>query len=78
MQSNVYTKNSSNKLKMKALVGWDILYQYSKLFNFNSFLNQDKDWYGKIGKKNQKKRKREKDWEKQDKDSENEGVTEKA
>ena len=39
------TKKSSNKLRMKALVGWNIFYHHSKLINYHSFLNKDKDWY---------------------------------
>ena len=39
----VVGKKSSNKLRMKALVGWNTFYQHPKLINFDSFLNQNKD-----------------------------------
>ena len=38
-------EKSSNKLRMKALVGWNTFYQHSKLIYIDSFLNKDKDWY---------------------------------
>ena len=44
-QTTKKKKKSSNKLRMKALVGWKTFYQHSKLINFDSFLNKDKDWY---------------------------------
>ena len=43
--SNPYTQKSSNKLRMKALEGWNTFYQHSKLNSFDSFLNQDKNYF---------------------------------
>ena len=38
-------KKSSNKLRIKALEGWNTFYQHSKLNNFDSLLNQDKNCF---------------------------------
>ena len=40
--SNPYTQKSSNKLRMKALVGWNTFYQHSKLKNSFTFLTRIK------------------------------------
>ena len=39
------SEKSSNKLRMKALEGWNTFYQHSKLNNFDRFLNQDKNCF---------------------------------
>ena len=49
-EKNEKKKKSSNKLRMKALVGWNTLYQVPELINLKEFFTRKKNDMDKEGK----------------------------